>query len=141
MPKSPKLRSNLKAADRRRRRRKMAGCGHDAEAARSAEARRQPDGADVPQLLIEDVLSVAEREAALNDSAVIGALRAVKNGSASRSAFTQAVCDEMIRRLDAAAVGEPQRRKAAGELLTIALDNTDSQSPHRLIRYLALIAS
>ncbi|WP_372896088.1 hypothetical protein [Stieleria sp.] len=103
--------------------------------------RRPTDGVDVPQLLIEAVLSVAEREAALNDSAVVGALRAIKNGSTSRSAYTQAVCEEMIRRLDAAAVGEPQRRKAAGELLTIALDNTDSESPDRLIRYLALIAS
>ncbi|MCS7469872.1 hypothetical protein NZK35_24740 [Stieleria sp. ICT_E10.1] len=141
MPKSPKLRSNLKAADRRRRRRNLAGCGHDRQTDTSDANRRQPDGVDVPQLLIEAVLSVAEREAALNDSAVIGALRAINNRSTSRSVFTQAVCQEMIRRLDAAGVGEPQRQKAAGELLTIAVDNTDSQSPHRLIRYLALIAS
>lgn len=141
MPKSPKLRSNLKAADRRRRRRNLAGRGHDRPTAPSDVNRRPTDGVDVPQLLIEAVLSIAERDAALNDSAVVGALRAIKNGSASRSAYTQAVCEEMIRRLDAAAVGEPQRRKAAGELLTIALDNTDSESPDRLIRYLALIAS
>ncbi|QDV46427.1 hypothetical protein Enr13x_63360 [Stieleria neptunia] len=141
MSKSPKIRSNLKAADRRRRRRNLAGRGGDPQTAPGDACRGQSDGVDVPQLLIEAVLGVAGREAALNDSAVIGALRAVQNGSTSRSAFTQTVCGEMIHRLDAAGVSETQRRKAAGELLTIALDNTDSQSPHQLIRYLALIAS
>ncbi|QEF96950.1 hypothetical protein Mal15_09800 [Stieleria maiorica] len=97
--------------------------------------------ADAPRLLIEATLFVADRNAQLNDSAVIGALRSIKNQTTSRSSFTQGVTEEMIARLDAAGVSPSDRRTAASELLAIAVQNVDPDSPQALIRYLELIAS
>ncbi len=91
--------------------------------------------------MIEAALAVADRNAQLNDSAVIGALRAIKNQTTSQSSFTVAVMDEMTARLDAAGVTPSDRRSAASELLAIAVQNVDSESPRALIGYLELIAS
>ena len=91
--------------------------------------------------MIDAALAVAQQNSGLKDSAIIGALRAMKSDSRSNAMFTQIVYDEMVARLDQAGINGSVRRKSAGDLLEIALQNVSPDAQRQLINYLELLAT
>ena len=147
MSKSVNLKAKLKAADRRRRRRgTTVSADVDFSSRPDSDGRSGSDATvlnqtDVVGVLTQAALRVAGRTNDLRDSAVIGALRALKNETKPNAHFTEAVHREMVSALDHAAVSRRERRQAASELLGVALGSVDSKIPDGLIRSLSLIVS
>lgn len=145
MAKSPNLKSRLKAADRRRRRRTAADVQRrvteTTSTACAPDAHSPATKPDVAAILVDAALTVANENESLTDSAVIGALRAIKHGSGSKSPTTESVFREMVRRLDQAGISAAERAHAAGDLLGVVATNVDPGSKDRLITFLSLIAS
>ena len=141
MSKSLKLKSILKAADRRRRRRFSDAAPPNAAPLISNIPPDSTVHCDVTAIMIDAALAVAQQNSGLKDSAIIGALRAMKSDSRSNAMFTQIVYDEMVARLDQAGINGSVRRKSAGDLLEIALQNVSPDAQRQLINYLELLAT
>ncbi|MCA9136603.1 MAG: hypothetical protein KDB00_07585 [Planctomycetales bacterium] len=141
MSKPVNLRSKLKAADRRRRRRPNATSERIQSGGPLPTTHTAASTIDVAGILADAATRVAETTTDLKDTAIVGALRAIAKGTSPASIFTDTVYNAMVRDLDAAGVTPEDRRKAAGDLLKIALDNVDPAESDRLIKYFAWIGS
>ena len=146
MPKSQNLRSRLKMADRRRRRR-LAD-----KSASNGVSPNQPDvdsptqtlgsqGPDVVGLLTEAALGIAEKRRDVRDASIVGALRAIVNNGEPKSVPAPAVYQSMLDRLERAQVSDAEGEKGAAALLKISLENVDPNVHDQLIKFLSLIAS
>ena len=102
MSKSNRLRRNLKAADRRRRRRTSNQASNEIDSSPQVNV-SNVTGVDVPGILVESILLEADlRNETLRDSAVISALKAVETSIAPRSVEASAVYVRMTEQLSKA---------------------------------------
>lgn len=142
MPNSSKLRSKLKAADRRRRRRQSGSVNPATNNTSHSTAKpTATQTIDVASILVEAALAEADSSPELKDTAIVNALRSIKNDSPPNSQYTERVFRRMVADLDAAGVSQSDRLRSAADLLSVAVENTAPDEPDRLIKYLTLIAS
>lgn len=137
MPKSNKLKANLRAADKRRKRRVVET---KSDASFSSEPKLDIEGLIVDGILKTVANRESRREPNLRDSAVIAALKALRQGTAPNSTEASECYAEICRVLDSAGVSEGKRAKAATQTLSLASLNDYEKSPDQFIRYLSLIA-
>lgn len=136
MAKTDRLKSKLKSADKRRRRRLQSTA--ERTSAEQLSVSVLPS-VDVHALLAGAILKTAETSIALRDSAAIAALRCIITGGVSKSSEAQEVQDAMRLALREASISERDARAAAEELLDLALNSHGSDRPDQFLQYLSLI--
>ncbi|MEL6110845.1 MAG: hypothetical protein AAFU85_32975, partial [Planctomycetota bacterium] len=136
MAKTDRLKSRLKSADKRRRRRLHSTAARPTETP-TAVSVLPP--VDVPALLAAAILATAQDSGVVRDSAAVAALRAIITGRSSNSSEAQKVQDAMSRALGDAEIPERDARAAAEELLDLALNSPSSDRPDQFLQYLSLI--
>lgn len=137
MSKSAKLKSRLKASDRRRRRRDVGGSS-SYPPAHTGATQTQPQ-VDVAGLLAEAALRLAERSPQVRDATIYAALNCLATQSTPKKEATAQVLDEMTKTFEASAIPPKDARRAARELCLIAKQNMSPDDADQFLRYLALI--
>ncbi|MCD0460255.1 hypothetical protein [Roseiconus lacunae] len=134
-----KIKANLRAADRRRRRRPAEKPNTD-QAATPPQARRDLDSVDVAGLIVEAILSANQKRTPLRDSVVFGTLRSLARQSVPEQAAAKQLYDQVQAFLAKRDVGLPATVAAAKELSGIAQGHMGSDSPDGFVQYLAFIS-
>ncbi|OYP29881.1 hypothetical protein [Rhodopirellula sp. MGV] len=151
-----KIKANLRAADRRRRRRHegnvrptdSAQTGSSSDDSSSNDSHQAAPTSsvsiDVAGLMIEAILSNSHSRSPLRDSVVIHTLRSISRDDESDEGLSpaaQALRQQVLAYLAPHQVDHASIIKAARDILGIAKNHLRDDSPDGFIQYLALIAN
>ncbi|MCC9599865.1 hypothetical protein LOC67_04760 [Stieleria sp. JC731] len=134
-----KIKANLRAADRRRRRRLDEGSRSAPPVPASGKSEAVAP-VDVAGLVIEAILSVSDSRTPLRDNLVISLLRSLAKQDAPSNPAVLSLYEKVTGFLDGRKIGGKAAAAAAKELLGIAPSHTSEDSPDGFVQYLELIA-